>query len=241
MSSLAITTTHNVVLDFEAASLGDRILAYILDMLIKGGYLGVIGMIFSGLEASGARIPGMVVFFCLVPFLFYSLLFEIFYNGQTPGKKAMKIQVATLSGYQVTTGQYVLRWLFRLLDISTLSGAVAIIAIAAGGKGQRLGDIVAGTLVISIKQRYRLNDTAYRKTAPDHTVEYENAATLSTSDIATIQASFAGKLHESNPALIQRLADKVALSLGTERYDKPSIFLKQVLADYNHLIRQSED
>src|SRR4029077_19753394 len=86
----------------------------------------------------------------VIPFALYNLLFEIFMNGQSPGKRAMDIKVLRLDGTPATVGDYIMRWLFALVDVHLFSGLIAVLCIAIGGKGQRLGDMVAGTTVVKI-------------------------------------------------------------------------------------------
>ena len=73
------------------------------------------------------------------PWLFFNLAFEIFMNGQSPGKQVMKTKVVRLDGTPPTIGDYLLRWIFSFLDYYVLSGAIAVVIIAMGGKGSTVG------------------------------------------------------------------------------------------------------
>lgn len=93
MADVGIETTQNVRINFQLASVGERISASLLDILfLFVVYLIVI--LFSSLLGDGF-VWGMLF---MIPLLFYSLLFEVFMNGQTPGKKIMKIKVSTVDG-----------------------------------------------------------------------------------------------------------------------------------------------
>src|SRR5690606_21050190 len=104
-----------------------------------------------------------------VPFLLYHPLFEILMNGQSPGKRQMKIKVVSLDGSSPTIGGYLMRWLFRLVEVFMLRGAVAMVTIAANGKGQRLGDIAAGTTVVKlVPQHATSSDAVFTQVESDY-------------------------------------------------------------------------
>ena len=97
MSELSITTTQNVNINFTAASVADRMLAYLVDLLIKSAYFVVVwGIVFYSLVFN-QRMAGLdtwsyyaVVVIFYSPVLFYSLLFESLLEGQTLGKRLLK-------------------------------------------------------------------------------------------------------------------------------------------------------
>ncbi|MGZ4000423.1 MAG: RDD family protein, partial [Mucilaginibacter sp.] len=160
MKTIKITTTQNIDIEYEVASLGDRFLARIVDAGVMLGvyyilYMVVIVFFFSQLDSIG-REGGVPVFlivlliiFSLV-YIFYDLVCEVFFNGQSIGKYAIKLRVVSLDGARPSISQYLLRWVFRIVDFTTTGGlgAVAIISVAVSEKKQRIGDIVAGTIVI---------------------------------------------------------------------------------------------
>src|SRR5688572_16373007 len=128
MQTISVQTTQNVFIHHPLASLGDRILAYILDRIILIAYIVAIVGLFINIKVNAVW-PWFV--FLAGPWLFYHLVFEIFMNGQSPGKRVMQIQVVRLDGTQPSVGDYILRWAFSLIDFYVLSGALAVIVIAA--------------------------------------------------------------------------------------------------------------
>src|SRR5690606_34920667 len=103
-----------------------------------------------------------------LPVIFYHLLCEVFMDGQTFGKKAIDIKVVKLDGSQPSVGSYFLRWLLQIVDLPFF-GAIGIITILVNGKGQRVGDLAAGTTVISLKHRTGIKDTILaRPVMADH-------------------------------------------------------------------------
>ena len=136
MSQLAINTTQNVTISFTAASVGERIGAYLIDMLIKIAYFIFVFYIFFYLLNLNKLIYQMdnwsqmaIYMLFYLPVALYSLVLELLFEGQTFGKKLVKIRVVKLDGYQASFGDYLIRWLFRVIDISISSGIVGLIAI----------------------------------------------------------------------------------------------------------------
>ena len=154
MQTVRVRTTQNVFIDYPVASIGDRILAYLIDRIILILYSVAVIAALLNLDARAYGISGWSLLG--FPWMFYNLLFEIFMNGQTPGKQVMKTKVVRLNGTPPTIGDYLLRWIFSFIDFYILSGALAVVIIAMGGKGQRLGDIVAGTSVVKLIEQHEI-------------------------------------------------------------------------------------
>jgi hypothetical protein len=175
------------------------------------------------------------------PYIFYPLLSEIFMDGQTIGKKAVNIKVVKLDGTQPDVGNYLLRWLIGLVECSFFFffGAVSMIAIATSKKGQRLGDIAAGTSVVSTRRRQTLRDTAMPEVADDYTPLYPEAARLSDRDVAIIKESLQVYLRgdRENSWLVHTLAEKVQTLLGVRTQQTYLEFLRTVLKDHAYLTK----
>lgn len=152
MPNIEINTAQNVTIQYELASLKDRILAYLLDIVILSGILLVLFLfIFMFSSVLGEAIIYAYYFLLLPAFLFYSLLSEIIGNGQSIGKRALQVKVVKLTGKQPTTGDYLLRWVFRFIDIYMSIGSIAAMLVSSSAKGQRMGDMLANTAVIKSK------------------------------------------------------------------------------------------
>jgi uncharacterized RDD family membrane protein YckC len=119
--SVRIQTSQNVELEYEPASIGDRILATILDRLIYIGWVLFWILIYSLLKLSGDMSVFVVILTIALPIMMYPILTEYFLNGQTLGKRAMNIRVVLLNGNQPTLGAYILRWLLILVDTELLN------------------------------------------------------------------------------------------------------------------------
>ena len=242
MSQLAIVTTQNVTIRFQAASVGDRILAYVLDWLIKIAYAITVYYVFFvavGIEDWANRLDNWsqisvyVIFY--FPIIFYSLLLESIFEGQTLGKKMMKTKVVKIDGYQATFGDYIIRWLFRLIDISTNSGMIGLITMISSSKTQRLGDMAAGTTVISLQNKVDINHTILQEIQGDYQPIYPQVIKLSDNDVRIIKESFERSVVQRDYQTLIKLREKIEQVGGiTNKMGNDMDFIRTVLKDYNY-------
>src|SRR5690606_26749155 len=169
MTEITINTAQNVAINFKAASLGERILAFAIDMAIKISYTSAVYFLLynvlgfnSFVYSLGTWESNVVEFVLFSPVFFYTLFFESWTNGQTPGKRILKIRVVKIEGYQARFSDYFSRWICRLVDIFILMGLPAILGIIFSKKSQRLGDMVTDTTVISLKSNVQLRSEERR-------------------------------------------------------------------------------
>jgi uncharacterized RDD family membrane protein YckC len=239
MNTVAITTTQNVDIEYETANIGDRILAVIVDYLILSGYYLAMGVISYFLTKAGIT-PGTAFFIIVfaVPVFLYDLLCEIFLNGQSFGKRIRRIKVIKFDGSQPSIGDYVIRWLFRLIDISVLFGAVAMITIAINGKGQRLGDIAAGTTVVRIKKSAGFKDTIFTQIEENYKPRFAEAARLDGETAGVIKEVLNSEKSVKDKKVYNTLTKKtkkaVEKKLGISSNFNSVKFLTTVLKDYNY-------
>ncbi len=171
MDNFQIETAQNIEIQQNSASIGDRILAYLVDFLIIIVYAIITALLIAGFEAD--RFGEMVYYMVIgLPIFLYYLLFETFWDGKTPGKSAMKIRVVKLDGSRPAFVNYLIRWLLRVIDISLGSGSIAVVTILLNGKGQRLGDMAAKTTVISEKRKVSLANTLAVEIPEDYVPKY---------------------------------------------------------------------
>lgn len=232
MDNIRIQTTQNVDIEYELASVGDRILATLLDYVFFIAYFVLIGIIAS---MTGGRFLESIalVMIVLLPVFLYDLFCEMFFQGKTFGKMIMKIKVVKLDGTQAGFGAYLLRWLLRIIDTRLFSGGVALIAILANGKGQRIGDMAAGTTVIKMKQKVTLNDTILNRVAPTYAIVFQEVSNLSDSDIAIIKEVMVMSIRTGNNQAIERLAAKTKAAMGITTNLPHTQFLATVVQDYS--------
>lgn len=237
MDNFQIETAQNIGIDQIVAGIGDRILAFIIDMLIITAYIVLIFIGISGLELDS---QDMWVYYLVIglPIFLYFLLWETFNSGQTPGKAAMEIRVVRLDGARPRFSQYMVRWLLRIIDISLSSGGVAVVTILLNGKGQRLGDLAAGTTVITEKKQMRLSQTLLEEVSEDYTPSYPQVTILRDRDIQNIKQIFNNALRQGNNNIIVSLSQKVADLLEVQPKEYPMEFIRKVLKDYNYYTQQ---
>ncbi len=236
MQNITIHTTQNIDIEYELAGVGDRIVAYLIDILIYSAYWILAILVFKVTKVieSGSMVLFLLI---LMPILLYQLLCEIFLNGQSIGKRAKGIRVISLDGNQPHIGQYLIRWLFRLLDTMMSYGLLAVIMISLTDKTQRLGDLLAGTTVVRTQRRTRIQDTIFMETEVHHEVKYPRVIELTDKDISLIKEvlnRFDKLPYETNNLLI-KTAVKVQGLTGVQEIQDAEYFLRDVIKDYNYL------
>lgn len=251
MATIRVHTTQNVSLEYEIASIGDRIVAALLDylLLLAWGVLLAIAVSALNSAASGAHPPtdfhdpaqllGALLFALVAaPFVCYFLVCEIFFNGQTLGKRARHIRVMRLDGTPARLGDYFLRWLLRPVEIIATVGGLAAIAILLNGRGQRLGDLLAGTTVLSLRPRASQLLAAELAPPVGYQPVFAQAARLSDYDAALLRQLLSRGVQRGNYVLLHETAFKIKELLHVESDLSNEAFLRTVLRDHAHLVAQ---
>lgn len=230
MQTIRVRTTQNVFIEYPLGSVGDRILGHLIDRVILILYTIFIVAILISVEVETGYIWLLLLGF---PWLLYNVLFEIFMNGQTPGKQMIKIKVVRLDGTPPTVGDYIMRWIFGFVDFYILSGAIAVIIIAMGGKGQRLGDVVAGTSVVKLIETQQITaDKVFVAAEEEYTPTFSQVINLTEKDIELIQRALEANRDQGNvqPAILITEKIKSLLSIQTDM--PPVKFLYTIIKDY---------
>lgn len=243
MKSIEIKTTQNVVLQYELADLRDRILAFLIDLLCVMTGISIISVAGFTMMRGNSEYAIIFTVFLYCIFVFYSLVLEVFNNGQSIGKMAMRIQVIKTAGGQATFADYVARWVFRIVDIYFSLGGIASILIASSAKAQRIGDIVANTAVVKIVPNMNLNlkDVLAIHSIDSYKVEYTQAKQLREEDALLIKTTLERYRRFNNTAhqeAVQMLTVKIKDMLGLSAIIPENVkFLQTVLSDYVVLSR----
>jgi uncharacterized RDD family membrane protein YckC len=238
MEKIKILTTQHVAIEFEIASIGDRILATLIDWLILFGCTAVLGgavAIFNKLVASNSSSGFVILYMVLaLPLLFYSFLCELFLNGQSFGKIARKIKVIRVDGTEPVFVNYFMRWIFRLIEVVPY-GIIAMVTILVNGKGQRLGDMAAGTMVIRIRENTM---SSLHAAVPDnYVIVFNEAIQLTDTEYNLIVSTLES---ENNPELRTLLAGKIKKNLNIQTAFDDDHFLYTLVADFKALHKNSE-
>lgn len=241
MSELTINTTQNVNINFKAATVGERILSSLVDLLIKIAYGVFVFYVFFDLFGVSEMIKGMdnwslaaVIIFFFFPVMIYSLVLESVFDGQTLGKKLLKIRVVKIDGYQAGFGEYLIRWIFRLVEKNYILVVVGLITMVVSKKGQRLGDMAAGTAVITLKNSINISNTILEEIGDDYVPIYPQVIKLSDNDMRIIKDTFLVAQKNGDYEIITKLKDKIELVTGIKNQSGNNAdFIRTVLKDYN--------
>lgn len=244
MSTIEIQTSQNVNIEYPIASVGDRVVAAVLDQLIVFGY--IIAMIFLYIwilnlsEGTPFYFPTAYIIIFFIPAFFYHLLCETFLNGQSFGKKIMKMRVVKADGSQAGIGNYFLRWIIAPIDLYFTYGSVGLITMLINGKGQRLGDLAANTTVVKLKAEAKLDDTILITTPVNYEIKFPQVTALSDKDIAIIKEVL--DMNYKNPdiflyeQMLQKTKVAVEKKTGISSTLRAITFLDTILKDYNYLV-----
>jgi uncharacterized RDD family membrane protein YckC len=150
-TDLIVATPERVSFDYQVAGLGTRAIAQLLDLLIVLGVLAAV--LFAAIAASASGMDGSIVtlLFAIGAFLTifgYFWISEALWSGQTVGKKAFRLRVVGDRGEPLTFMQAGIRNVVRIVDFLPYAYGVGLIVLFVNGKGKRLGDLAAGTIVV---------------------------------------------------------------------------------------------
>jgi uncharacterized RDD family membrane protein YckC len=259
---LNIDTPELVAIEMPLAGIGSRFIAILIDYLICGAALLLILLlmavivsafhVFSNVSANWA-----VGIFVLIIFLViwgYFSLFEAFWNGRTPGKAAAKIRVIHQSGRGITFVESLARNLVRVIDYMPGFYAVGVVAMFLNKRHQRLGDMVAGTLVVRDRnvEQPQWSGPASRSTGPALTADSPippphlsvvlpapALAKLSASDLEVLEGFFARRLDmdlTTRATLAGRIASALCAKSGLEI--APGVSVETFLESVAHHLRE---
>lgn len=155
---LIIETPERVPLHFALASIGNRFLACAIDHAIQGLALTLIFIAsiiltsFSAIEQLVSSAPkwvgAVMLLLMFLTFSSYFTFFEWLWNGQTPGKRWLKLRVIREDGRPITFWEAAVRNLVRFVDMAPSIYSIGLISVFFSSRDQRIGDMVAGTVVI---------------------------------------------------------------------------------------------
>lgn len=236
---LTIDTPEQIALEFPLASAGSRFLAVAIDALLQiGGFmvLGVLAMLAAFMRITFASVLGTwtLAILVLVGFLLYYgyyAIFEALWNGQTPGKRAIHLRVITSSGRPITGYEALLRNLVRIVDQIPGFYAVGLITLFCTERNQRLGDLVADTVVVH-EQPIARHDVIRTSAGVDR----RRSARL-TAEEFTLVETFLNRRHElADPIRIRTAATIAArvrrqLNLPANDIVGDEVLLEEVAAD----------
>jgi uncharacterized RDD family membrane protein YckC len=236
VTKIKITTTQNIEIEYELASIFERILAWLIDIFIIIVYVAFSAFVITLIlgEVSGGAIA-----LATIPGLLYHLGCEWFLGGRSVGKMALRIKVVRIDGSPPNIGNYLLRWMFRLVEVNPalFYGSVAIGSIAFSPKGQRFGDMMAGTTVIKQDRKVSLGDTLFATNKEGYQALFPEAGKLDDADARTIREVLHMHRFQLDRSVLNACANRVCHALGVTPPQGMNAeqFLRYVLKDYAHL------
>lgn len=165
--TLQFATSEAVAVELEVAGLGYRALAWLIDAALLLTFWFTLLFLLTYVLASelarvaelGPWLQGLLVLGAFATNWLYALLFEALWGGRTPGKRLMGLRVVRLDGSPATPLDLALRNFARGIDFLPAFYAVGVVSMLVSEQGRRLGDRVAGTLVVRDREfdlgRYR--------------------------------------------------------------------------------------
>ena len=148
-TDLIVATPERVSFDYQVAGLGTRAIAQVLDLLIVVGLLLAVYFVALAVSLAGSSIAVIVgVIGGFVVIFGYFWVSEALWSGQTIGKKAFRLRAVGDRGEPLTFAQAGIRNIVRIVDFLPYAYGVGLIVLFANGKGKRLGDLAAGTIVV---------------------------------------------------------------------------------------------
>jgi uncharacterized RDD family membrane protein YckC len=265
MKTLQIKTAQNVNIKFTVATVFQRLLAFFLDNILKFAYLYFASkminftLLDTTVSGDGWTMKAVEVLF-LIPITFYSLYSEILLDGQTLGKRLLKIKVINIDGFKPSITDYIMRWFLRVVDfnlfmllfvyvaslglkdqqyllvlIFMLGKMVGFFLILFTKKSQRFGDIIANTIVIYIKDDAKFSQTILENLGDSYIPTYPNVIKLSDNDARIIKETFKTAIKFNDYKTLIKLRSKILQVTEIKSLHKSDKeFIDTVLKDYNY-------
>jgi uncharacterized RDD family membrane protein YckC len=249
MLTVKLDTGFNIEIDFPISPFHRRMFAYIIDWLVMYLYwLLISALLKSELNDFESKLWLRVLI--ALPALIYFPALEILTNGQTIGKRIMGIRVINAEGGQASISQYILRWLFRLADfplwifaeiysggLPWFSSILAFSGIACfiiSNKSQRIGDIVAGTIVIFTRSKSTWQDTVFTELEEGYKPRYPQVMQMTDKDLNSLKTIIETVKKGNNHDLAFRIAERIKSKLNIQGDQDAQDFLETLLKDYNY-------
>jgi uncharacterized RDD family membrane protein YckC len=250
MLSVKLNTGFNIEVDFPISPFHRRVFAYCIDALVIYLYWILSTKLLVALMQKNIDANQWVWVLRRLPVLAYFPLMEILTNGQTIGKRILGIRVITLEGGQASISQYLLRWMFKTVDFpiwifyaiwsgelpwySSILVFSGIACVIISDKSQRIGDIVAGTIVIFTRSKTSWQDTVFTEVEAGYKPRYPQVMQMSDKDLNSLKMIIGTVRKNNNHELAFRIAERIKWKLNMQGDQDALDFLETLLKDYNY-------
>ena len=155
MQSFSILTSQNVAVEYQLASLRDRLFAQLLDIIIILILWSGVGLLYGSMYIlhNSAFITQLVTTFPIWFVFVYNMISEVAFHGQTIGKRSLEIRVMRTDGQPLRWGDSFMRVILWFIDFAFSLGALGALIIISNDRRQRLGDMAAQTIVIKLRNK----------------------------------------------------------------------------------------
>jgi uncharacterized RDD family membrane protein YckC len=258
MLLVKLDTGFNIEVEFALSPFHKRFFAWLIDMVIQLVYFWLASVLYSALIRYDWYTQEWLWVLYLLPYMFYHLVCEITLNGRSVGKLAMGIKVMTAQGGEPSVSQYLIRWLFRIVDfpifiiltiiVTTLENYATdlqywlafpfafagLLCVILTPKSQRIGDLVAGTILIDLRNRTSWQDTVFTEVESTYQPRYPQVMQLSDRDINTLKSIIETVRRKNDYNLAMKIADRIKSKLRMDSNQDSLEFLQTLLKDYNY-------
>jgi len=262
MGKIFIPTNFNIDLEFETAAFHTRLGAWIIDFIIQVSYLSLAFKLFNSIaerftDSVNDYDLWSVQLLILLPVFTYHFFSELFWNGQSIGKRISGLRVVNDRGGRATPAQYMIRWLLRSSDLTI---PIVVLAILFGAydmlkallitsmmfiadlllvvfqkQSKRLGDLAAGTLLIKSNPKGSLSDTIFMEVKQDYVPVFNQVLRLSDRDVNIIKTILDSWRSTGQMQVIGNVSSRIKKALSIETDMPDDAFLETLLKDYNYM------
>ena len=263
MAAIKVPTSFNIDVEFEIPEFYRRLIALLIDFLIEYFYFRIALEFYKSIargsnfmDADTSYNLQALIILLFLPLLIYHVVLEITMNGQSIGKKIMSLRVVNENGGRASISQFLIRWLLRdiwflLLFGIGLQGSGAesvfiilaviaffiteIVLVVSSKKGQRIGDILAHTILIRTNRQSSIEETVFQEVADNYTPSFPQIMQLSDRDINAIKSILETARKKGDVDMAASASEKIKTHLKIDSTMSPFEFLDILLKDYNYL------
>lgn len=262
MAVLKLPTSFNIDLEFEVPEFHRRMFAWIIDLILQVFYLIIAYRIYD--EYVRGHVSDItfendpwIQRIIILPVILYHIVCETTMNGQSVGKKLLGIRIVNENGGRASISQFMIRSLIRTSDymilIIIIYGAVFgamiiwlligsiglliadIILVVSNKKSQRLGDILAHTILVNTRTKGSMDETVFVEVADNYVPVFPQIMKLSDKDINAIKSILDTARKRGDFNLAAMAGEKIKSHLKIDSPMSPFEFLDTLLKDYNYL------
>jgi len=265
MAVIKVPTSFNIDVEFEVPEFYRRLIALLIDILIIYFYLRIANEFYKSIARGSDFLDadtsynlqafGILLF---LPLLIYHVVLELTMNGQSVGKKIMSLRVVNENGGKASVSQFLIRWLLRdiwfiLLLAAGVQGSgqgaesvfimlavitffiTEIVLVVSSRKGQRIGDMLAHTILIKTNRQSSIEETVFQEVADHYSPSFPQIMQLSDRDINAIKSILETARKRGDIEIAASATEKIKAHLKIDTAISPFEFLDILLKDYNYL------